>query len=112
MVDSEMPPKAAGRGPSKVSLSGKVFPWKNESPVFLRMVGSSCLWLPCFSKVDKLRGFLQRIGMSHDRIKVIDNQRDFIERFPRKDGDKEIRFMVDPYFTEEGKVRFLQVLFD
>jgi len=113
MVDSELPPRPTGHPPEEVTLTGKVFPWEDGCPVFLRIAGSPFRWLPCFSDASKLRGFLEQCGVSHERIKVIDDHRGFIESFPRKRSDgMEIRLMIDPHRTEEGKIRYLQVLFD
>jgi hypothetical protein len=114
MVDSEMPPpKRTGKPVEEVSLTGKVFPWEDDCPVYFGMHGSPYLWLPCFSEVSKLRGFLQQAGISHERIKVIDDGHVFMDSFPRKNSaGTEIRFMIDPYFTADGKVRYVQVLLD
>ena len=111
MVDSEFP-RPTGRKPAEVSLTGKVIPWEKGVPVMLRMDGSPYLWVPCFSSATSLRVFLNRIGVTHDGIKQVDEQWEFLESFPRKDGEQEIRFMLDPYHTEEGKVRFAQLIFD
>lgn len=110
MVDSEMPPKSTGRSPMEIDLTDQVFPWEGDCPVYFRMAGSPYLWLPIFSDASKLRGFLQQVEVSHDRVKVIVNHREFFDNYPRKDGELEIRFMIDPYFTEEGKIRYLQVV--
>jgi hypothetical protein len=113
VVDSEMPPKRTGCPPVEIDLTGQVFPWEGDCPVYFRMAESPYLWLPIFSDASRLRGFLQQVGVSHERIKVIDDDRVFLDSFPRKNsaGD-EIRFMLDPYLTEDGKVRYLEVLLD
>jgi hypothetical protein len=111
MVDSEPPkPWRTGKPPEELSLTGKVFPWEGDAPVFLELPGSPHLWLPCFTDPSQLRAFLERGGITHDRVKHIDEQWEFLDSFPRKDGDKEIRFMVDPFHTPQGTVRYKELL--
>lgn len=89
-------------------LDGMLFPWK-DGPVFVSMPGSDALYLPVFSKVEDLRPFLLRAQIFYLRIKQIQNGDEFIESLPRTDGVQEIKVILNPYYTPEGRVRFVEL---
>ena len=102
------PPHPIGTGSKSIDLTGALFPWEGEQPVFMRMPGSSYLYLPCFTEVDKLRLIMARIGVFSYSVKQIEDGPDFLTSFDVP-GAEDIRVILDPHFLEDGKVRFTQV---
>jgi hypothetical protein len=47
--------------------------------------------------------------MPFTTAKQIVDPGEFLTSFPRKVSGKEVKIILDPYFTDEGKVRFLEV---
>ena len=100
-------PRPTGAPVRAVELTGKLFPWSQEQPVLLQMPGSSALYLPCFSSAKGLREVLGRSRVGFGSIKQIDDGREFLSSIPGA-----IVVIVDPRYTEQGRVRFTQVLRD
>ena len=91
-----------------IDLTGKLIPWDEGSPVFLRMPMSEHLYLPCFSTETKLTQCLERAGIAWKNIKHIDDGQEFLKSFPCQ----EIKIIIDPYWTDKGTVRFTEVKFN
>ena len=100
------PPHPTGKAPENISLTGRLIPAADaHTPVMLRMPGSDKLYLPCFADENEMRIFLERAGLAYEGIKRIDDERTFLEALPR-----EVTVVTNLRFTEEGKVRFREVL--
>jgi len=94
-----------------IDLTHMLFPWENDGPLILRAPGSSHRYIPIFDDVDMLRMFTVRHGLVYDKIKQIDEQGEFLESVREAVGDEagSYKFMVNPYFTEEGRIRWTEV---
>jgi len=100
------PPSFTGKREEQVSLTDKVFAWRDLSPVLLRMPGSHLFYLPCFSSAEGLRGFFGQIGIGFDVIKKIEDGMEFMSSL---DVHPHVTVILDPRITEEGRVRFIQI---
>lgn len=102
-------PKPTGKPLETVELTGMLFPWENGQPVFLGMPGSDYLYLPCFSTEEALRLVLGSASVSFEKIKMIEDGKEFIESFPRRVGMKETKIICNLRLTPAGKFRFLEI---
>lgn len=111
---ADFAPRPTGKPLEEVTLSGKLFPWDliAHAPVFLSMPASPHLYLACFSAAEKLEGVLSRARVSWDSVKRIEDGQEFLESMPRQCGGQEIKIIIDPYFTPEGRVRFTEIKWD
>jgi hypothetical protein len=96
-------PKPTGRT-LELEITGCVFPWEDGHPTYLQVPGSDLLYLPLFSYPDKIPDFMARAQIPYKELKQVMDGRDFASSFPRN-----IKLMVDPYFTAEGRVRWSEV---
>jgi hypothetical protein len=108
------PPKSTGKPPEDVVLEGKLVPFGSDGqPVFLRITGSSALYLPCFSEKKSLQEVMGRAGAAFEKIQKVVDSVDFLRSIPMKDPTGEaLHVVIDPRFTPEGKVRFKQLYRD
>lgn len=99
-------PRPTGKPAQDISIEGKVFPWRDNRPVYLQMPGSPLLYLPLFSDVDKLKALMDRVGTPFDKVKQVDDSHEFLASLA---GAGDIQVILDPYFLPNGRVRFLSV---
>jgi hypothetical protein len=99
-------PQFIGKSLLPVNLTGKLFPFNDNRPVLLSIPGSDFSYLPCFSNAENLRVIMVHINRISFSIKQII---DGIEFFQGISLNPIIKVMVDPYFTEEGTIRFFQI---
>lgn len=97
-------PKPTGRQ-SEIDLTGSLMPWKNGQPVLLSVPGSTSFYLPLFSRGEQLESIMSRANTSYESIKQVSDGRDFLSSIPN-----DIKVMVNPYFTPEGRLRWTEVL--
>lgn len=94
-------------GPEKeLTLTGMLMPWKDGQPALLHMLGTeaSVYYLPLFEDPDQLRAVLARADVPFESIKQVEDGGEFLDSVP-----PDIVVVVNPRFTDEGKVRFFQV---
>lgn len=97
-------PRPTGRR-VEVTLTGMIFPWTAEGqPAFLRVPGSSALYLPLFSDPTMLKIVMDGTSTPYVKVKKIDDGFEFLDSIP-----KDIRIMVEPWFTPEGRVRWTEI---
>ncbi|HWY34861.1 MAG TPA: hypothetical protein VNX68_09455 [Nitrosopumilaceae archaeon] len=99
------PPQRVSDEIREDNLTGYVFPWANDRPVLAKMAGNDLSYLLLFATADKLSEFLPKCGIEYQSIKQIDNPVEFIDNLP-----KDIVVVYDPYMTNRGTVRWVQVL--
>jgi len=88
-----------------IDITDHLIPWgEYGQPMYVNSGGNS-LFVPIFSTRDKLREVCEKFGLNYVSIKKIDDPIEFMDCFPES-----IRFMVDPWQTETGTVRFKEVL--
>jgi len=109
------PPKPTGKPATEVSLTGMLIPWSTwspsaplgeDQPVLLNMPGSPSFYLPCFTTEDKLRQTMGRAKIEFQKIKRIDDGREFLASIEAQRG---VVVIVDPHFLENGRVRFTEI---
>lgn len=101
-------PQRTGKPAGPVTLTGRLLAWKAGTPVLLRMAGApDAHYLACFSTPMLLERTMARLGASFDKIKRVDDGNEFLRSIPAA-----ITVIVDPYWTDEGRVRFTQLLRD
>lgn len=111
MSDGEVfAPHPTGTVLENLTLTGMLIPWRTTGgPVLLSMPACDDFFLALFSTEGKLREVLGRAGVKFDRIKHIDDGVEFIRSLPTSYEDARLRVIVDPWFTEQGRVRFIEV---
>lgn len=92
-----------------VDLTGMFCAFFEGQPVFLHFGGSNDLYVLCASDEDVLREFTGKAKAKFDSIKRITNGREFLDSFPLKLGDRTVRFAVNPYEVDNGRIRWLEV---
>jgi hypothetical protein len=55
---------------------------------------------------------MDRAGTHFSSIKQIENGPEFLSSFPRTDGTSQIKIIIDPYYTEAGRVRYVEIKLD
>jgi hypothetical protein len=107
------PPKRTGKPLEQLSLNGYLIPWLHSGqPQLARMPGSAAFYLMCFSSPERLRSFMGEKRIHYDRIKQIDDGRDFVASIRETAKITEIIIICDPWTTADGRVRFTQLLED
>ena len=82
---------------------------RRNHPIFLDMAGTSDVFLPVFSTVEKLTACLALLSLRSDATKQIDDPGEFLASIPVYFGDKRVRVIVDPYFTPQGTIRYREI---
>jgi hypothetical protein len=107
---SDEPIRRVGDTVHHLSLTGHVIAWHDGEPVLVGMPGTEDQFLPVFSSVDNLRDLLTGIAVAFSAIKRIDSGNEFIASLPlHLASGQRLRIIVDPYWTEAGRVRFIEV---
>lgn len=104
------PPRPTGKPPTVLmskALDGRIFAWRDGAPVLLNMPGTDAQYLAAFTTRARLEALYERACVPFDRIKVIDDGAEFLASL--HESDPALVVILDPYFTEEGRVRFVQV---
>ena len=99
-------PAATGKAPETVTLTGAVFPWDGEKPVYLSMPGSDLLYIACFHDVSGLEAVMSHFGIEYVSVKRVDDEADFIASVV----DPRVAVILNARVTETGRLRFMQVL--
>lgn len=98
------------------TLTGKLFPWdqKRQQPVLLNMPGSPYNYIALFSTKQKLDQMMQDAEVPFDGIKRIDDGVEFVQGLTESgpEAAASLKIILDPYFTEQGRVRFTELLLD
>ncbi len=101
-------PRSTGKAPEEIILTGKLVPFMaDEQPLFLNMPLSPHDYIACFATENALRSFMARAKVAFDKIKHIDDGTEFLVSIPH-----EVVVIVDPWWTEQGTVRFHQLFRD
>ena len=108
-----------------IDITGHHVPWTEDSPVYVRTTGCDDLFVPIFSSVDLLHRRMSEFGIDYGSIKHIDDPSDFLASFPYaisghdwhpdgsaapSDREMRIRFMIDPWPTDSGTIRFQEIV--
>lgn len=106
--------RATGKPPTPVDVTGKFVAFQNVgTPATVRMPDSNALYLPVFSEEPALQAMMKRIGIPVVQVSTIIDAREFLLSVPTKDPDgRPLHVIIDPWFTPEGKVRFMMLFRD
>jgi len=98
-------PRPTGRGEAELQLTGCLLPFGADGrAVLLMMPGSVYLYLPLFTSLEKLQACLKQASVSYATVKQVVVGQEFLDSIP-----SDIVVIQDPWFTDEGKVRFMQI---
>ena len=108
-------PAATGKEPETVTLTGAVFPWDGEKPVYLSMPGSDLLYIACFHDVADLKSVMDHFGIEYASVKRIDDEKYFIASVIDLQLAQEINLLqvaviLNARVTETGRLRFMQII--
>lgn len=95
-------PKPTGHE-EDISLTGAMFPTEGPQLTIVQFTGEQ-LYLPVFRDGEDLRRIMERIGVHYDGVKQVKDGAEFLSSLPEG-----IALAIDIYFTDEGRVRWLQV---
>jgi hypothetical protein len=82
-------------------------------PVLAGMPGIDDLFILVFSTVDKLRAAMPDFGIDYARIAKVTSGVELLEEIDRlnqRGRPYRIRLAVEPYKTENGRVRFIEAI--
>ena len=79
--------------------------WKNQQPVLVSVVGTDQFYLPVFDRLEPLATFLGHSRKTWDGFTQVDEPGEFLGSLPEG-----ILVMVNPSFTDEGRVQWHGVL--
>lgn len=102
MTDSG--PVPTGNTDDDVQLKGAFLPWAGDGPVLLSVPGSDLFYLPAFSTMEKMTEVMTQIETPMQGFKVVEDVPELMGGLPA-----DVRIAFNPYFTPEGKVRWLEV---
>jgi hypothetical protein len=90
----------------ETTLDGKLLPWAKGQPVWIEAEWARPgeVYLPVFSTREGLERGMAEFNARYERIKKIDEQEGFLASLP-----PEIKVMLDPYRTPEGKTRWKEI---
>jgi len=102
-------PQRVGEGKLKpLLLTGKLFPWGEGEPAFLRMPNSPFFYIACFESAAKLRRFMATQGFSYTKIKQIEDGREFLLGFG-PEHRRMVKIVVEPRVLPNGRIRYSEV---
>lgn len=112
MTDTPEPPKRTGKPEEPITLTGKLMGWytNTESPVVLKVIGAGDrFYLPLFDDAEYAVQFLAQSGVAYGGafagFKQVEDGPEFLSSI-----SPDVGIMVNPWFTDEGKVRWNEVL--
>lgn len=109
MSQPDQAPRPTGKAPEDVTLAGLLVPWNGDLPALLSMPGSDAKYLACFTELQALRKLMMRADCPYTSVKTIEDGPEFLGSLPEYVGGAPLHVILNPHFTPEGKVRFVQV---
>ena len=104
-TDEATPPRRTDKPEESVTVTGKLFPWDKDHPVTFFPVGSPLPHMMLFDTEAMLHVFMRTVCEGDEyTIKLIENGPEFLASVPGS-----IVVAVNPWFTDEGKVRYTQL---
>lgn len=100
-------PRRTGKDPERLTLVGKLIPYKDGEPCWLSMSLSPHTYLPCFDDESQMSAVLSRAGITFDAVKQITDGLEFRLSIPTS-----IIIIANLRWTEAGTLRFMRVLRD
>lgn len=114
-MEAVPPPRYTGRRVPSINLNGYLVPfYEDNQPMMIRVPGSIHVYIVCFSTPEKLEDAKKFI--EPERVKQITDFVGFLQGLPVNqtldESGAQLKIMVDPWVTPEGKTRYLEILFD
>jgi len=92
------------------SLLDYVMPFLDGQPAYVMMDGTSDLFLPVFSSLDRLQETTDTCGIKYDDVKQITNQDEFLDSIPTQlPSGINLRIILDPEQHDDGTIRFAEL---
>lgn len=91
-----------------VNITGYALPaYHNDQPVLIALQGTSDLFVPVFSTIEKLQAFMSELAVKihYDKIKQVMNGREFADSVLLH-----ARIAIDPYVTDAGRLRWTEIV--
>jgi len=93
-----------------VTLSGKLLPMVGGQPVFTELDHSDALYISVFTDEAKLNAAMEVIGVTPDKVVIIDDTFEFLDSIPLKNAMGQVmKIIVDIRRTEKGTFRFTEI---
>jgi hypothetical protein len=110
METPNQPPRRISGKLETINLTGMIFPWKDEQPVWLSINGSPDFYLPVFTTPTKLRRAMKIFALPYESVKRIDDHHEFLESIPLElyNGVR-IRIIIDARRSETDTILFTEV---
>lgn len=105
-------PRPTGKPPEEVTLVGKLIPMDAYQPIFLRIGNSEDYFMPLFSSSEGLSAFMAELSIPVSNVKRIYDGAEFLSGLPVAYRGARLRVILDPRFTPEKTIRFLELQLD
>jgi hypothetical protein len=106
-------PRPTGKPPEEVTLVGKMIPMDEiEQPIFLRIGDGADYFMPLFSSSEGLSEFMDELSIPVSNVKRIYDGAEFLSGLPVAYRGARLRVILDPRFTPEKTIRFLELQLD
>jgi len=102
--------RTPGRWTGATSLDGVLLPCdKEEVPITFAPLGTQDIYVACFSTIEKLMKTLDKGRVPFAKVIEIKNGKEFIKAIPLMLDSRLIKIVLDPYYTEEDQMSFIEV---
>lgn len=100
------PPKPTGTVLDDIDLTGKLLAFEDGQPVMVTVIGGTenSFYLPLFDDLEAFATFLGHSSRTWDGFSKVEDPAEFLASLPPN-----VIVMVNPWFTEEGRVRWYEV---
>jgi hypothetical protein len=110
-------PRPTGKRVEDLDITGYLFPHNGSQGdavkiVFMHVPGSDAVYVPLFSSIEKLKEFMTLAGIRYKAVKQINDDSIFLRELPSTLDNTTLKLIIDPHYTEEGTVRFLEIFRD
>jgi hypothetical protein len=106
------PPRQINDNIHIINVTGYIFAWKINAPVWLTLHGTNDLFLALFSTEDKFKAMASILAFQHEKLMRVDNAEEFIESIPlisAKTGHR-LRIIIDPYIEDNDNFKFKEII--
>jgi hypothetical protein len=106
-------PRPTGKPPEEVTLVGKMIPMDEiDQPIFLRIGKGEDYFMPLFSSSEGLSAFMADVLIRVSNVRRIYDGAEFLSGLPVAYRGARLRVILDPRFTPEKTIRFLELQLD
>ena len=107
------PPVPTGAPPAIIRLTGRLVPFDADNqPVWIEIPDSPHRYLPIFDTQRELVHVLAKAGIRYEKIKRIDDGREFLESIPRRWMGQDVKIITRIRFMPDGRLRYFEAKWD